>query len=180
MNAYKSPDGRIRTDVYERKGTRFCVAELTLKGTLITEFGGRGEVTGQIYYENRDFVHHLASYLSDYKIEIQYVSRYEPVRMETLCTKCGNAGLSRELDMQLPERIREVPVMPIFVCRKCSQRHYSLTDEYLRYLVASNKRLFEDNELKEIDNDMEASINVLKEYIIRIFASKKISKIVIK
>lgn len=97
--------------------------------------------------------------------------------MRALCTKCGNLGLYRELDLVSPDRIREVPVMPIFICKKCSQKHYSLTDEYLKYLVLSNKQLFESAELKEIDTDLESSINTLKEYIIRIFASKRISKV---
>jgi hypothetical protein len=109
-------------------------------------------------------------------LEIIDVDQYKQIEMKAKCSGCGNIGLVRELDTHQAKSIVDVPVVPIFVCKKCGHKHYSLTDQYLKTLVASNKDLFEPSELEEINKDGYGSINTLKEYIIRIFASKRISK----
>lgn len=174
MNVYRSA-GRIKTDVYEREGLKFCLVEDTFKGTLITEFNLDCEVVNQNYLQNHNVLHELSSYVGSL-LEINDVGEYKQIEMKAKCTECGNVGLVRELDTHQAKSIVNIPVVPIFVCRKCGHKHYSLTDQYLKTLVANNKHLFEPSELEEINKDRYGSINTLKEYIIRIFASKRISR----
>lgn len=68
---------------------------------------------------------------------------------------------------------------PIFRCTKCDKRFYSITRTYLERLVDRKAELFDEKELEELRKDRETFINTLNEYIIRIFASKRIHKIVI-
>ncbi len=178
LKAYVSPDGRIRTDVYGRNGMKFCIAEATGKGTLITEFNERCEVTLQ-KYGSADQLGELGRHVSNAAVKLVDVVRYERVVMPAKCSRCGAEGLHRELDSMDPSMIREVPVVPIFSCTACGQRHYSMTDEYLESLAFSNRNLFTDEELKELDVNSAATINTLKEYIIRIFASKKINRAIV-
>lgn len=70
-----------------------------------------------------------------------------------------------------------MPVMPLYYCTNCSKQSYYLTNTYLEYLIYNNKGLFTNKEQVELQNDEEAFIAELKEYIIRIFASKKIMQI---
>lgn len=133
-------------------------------------------MVNQSYLQNHNFLHELSSYVDGQLLEIIDVDEYSPIEMKAKCSQCGNVGLVRELDTHDAKKITNVPVVPIFICRKCSHRHYSLTDQYLSTLVVSNKHLFEPGELEEINRDRDGSINTLKEYIIRIFASKRISR----
>ncbi len=179
LKAYKSPDGRIRTEQYMRTGERFCIVEAAKRGTLLTEFSGTGEVTDQRYVKDADPISELSGYLSGYAIDLASVDRYEGVKINAKCSKCASLGLARELDRSIPIGFNDVPVIPIFVCinSKCGQRHFSLTRDYLAVLVNGNRQLFESDELRELDENPQAAMDTLQEYIIRIFASKKISRI---
>lgn len=143
---------------------------------MITEFNPKGEVLAQTFFKGRDVVADLSAYLQGEKLELIDVANHDPVVMNARCEKCGNLGLARELDQLQTKTMKDVPVLPIFLCAKCNQKHYTLTEEYLNGLVEANKHLFEPEELMEIDTDPEATINTIREYIIRIFASKKISR----
>lgn len=154
---------------------KFCLVEETFKGILITEFNLNNEVVNQSYKPNGNFLHELSSYVGSL-IEIIDVDQYKHIEMKAKCSSCANVGLTRELDMKPAKSIVDVPVVPIFICEKCGHKHYSLTDQYLKILVANNMHLFEANEMEEINKDRDGSINTLKEYIIRIFASKRISR----
>ncbi len=176
IKSSRSPDGRIRTERYEKNGFRFCAADPVAGGTLITEFNPKGEVLAQTFFKGRDIVADLCTYLEVEKLELIDVANHDPVMMNAKCEKCGNLGLARELDRLQTRTIKEVPVLPIFLCAKCNERHYTLTEEYISRLVEANKHLFEPEELMEIDTNQEATINTIREYIIRIFASKKISR----
>lgn len=151
-----------------------------MKGTLVTEFSADCQVTGQSYVNSKDVLLVLRSYLNEHTIEAIDVDRYSPVEMKARCSKCGNGQLARELDGIAPTKIVEAPVgPPIFVCSKCGHRHYSITNEYVRSVALANKHLFEKNELAELEKNEEVTVNELKEIIIRSFASKKISRVVL-
>lgn len=86
----------------------------------------------------------------------------------------------RELDSKKPEEILEVPVIPLFTCSSCGKRFYNMSDSYLRKLVEQNRDMFEKDDIMEKERDGDAFINTLNENIIRVFASKKISRLVIE
>lgn len=172
-----SSDRRIRTQEYVKYGkTMFSVAEETVNGVLVTEFESNGQVVNQSYRKGKDGVKELQEYLGISDVEIKEIGDYRGIEAQSECASCGNTAFKRELDATPPSKMLNVPVIPIFLCAKCGKKHYSLTDSYLRSLVKGNKAMFEDNELKQIDKDTDGSMKEMQEYIIRIFASKKISR----
>ncbi len=176
----RSDDGRMRTQEYLKGGERvFSVAEQTREGSLITEFNSANEVVNQVCLQARDAESALAAYLGIKAgdIRVVRVGSYSGVRIGAKCRGCGAAGLARELDSVAPTEIKDVPVVPIFICTVCGKRHYLLTDNYLNELVKNNGALFDKEEMAEISKDPRSSIKMLQEYIIRIFASKKISRV---
>ncbi len=180
LKVNRSSDGRYRTCEYAKGGkTLFCLAEKAGGGTLITEFYKSGEVANQIHYKEGDAEKLLSSYLGT-TIETVLSGKYERVSVSAQCTGCKKNELSRELDLVQPEGISEVPVVPIFRCLFCGKRHYSMSKEYLRLLASRNPGLFDNEEIKEREKDEALFVNTLNEYVIRIFASKKISRLVVR
>ncbi len=180
LRVNKSSDGRYRTSEYARGGkTLFCLAERTSGGTLITEFYKSGEAANQIHYKEGEAEKLLSSYLGA-AIEIVSSGEYERVSISAQCLGCKRRAPVRELDLALPESLIEVPVVPIFRCLGCGKRHYSMSKEYLRLLADRNPELFDKEELKERDKDEALFVNTLNEYVIRIFASKKISRLIVR
>lgn len=178
IELYRSPDNRLRTSFYEKSGRRaFSLSERTAFGVLLTEFSEDGEVFDQHCIKEKDHLGALAKYLGLGSPVVVDVDAYEKVSANAACGGCSGRGLARELDLVAPEAINNVPVVPIFVCRSCKQKSYSMTESYLRNLVKSNAPLFTEEERKELDADENKFIGVLQEYIIRIFASKKISRL---
>lgn len=168
--------GRYKTATYEKEGSKcFCIAESTMKGVLLTEFEEGGAVVNQAYRKSKNAELSLKDYLGN-NLAVKDASEYEKVVYKTPCPECSGA-LVRELDLKEPGNIGNVPVVPIFTCAKCSKRFYSMTDRYLRMLVNENQDLFEGEELKEKEKDIDAFINTLNEYIVRVFASKKIGRL---
>jgi hypothetical protein len=170
--------GRYRSMSYVSNGEKgFCVAEQTRKGALVTEFNEHGVAVNQVYHKDveaesllKDYLKHVGS------VEIRAGDYYERVYSNSACNQCGGRVV-RELDLKEPESIAEVPVVPIFVCTECSKKYYSMSKSYLRHLVNENQDLFEKRDLEEKEKDIDAFINTLNEYIVRVFASKKISKL---
>lgn len=100
---------------------------------------------------------------------------YEEVKLNRQCPHCGGTSLVRFANSVMTSK--ELPVMPIYSCNACTKRSYYLTDEYLAFLVKNNKALFEGAELAELEKDSQAFMHEMKEYIIRIFATKHIARI---
>ena len=150
-------DGRrYRTATYSCAGSkRFCIAERTSKGTLITEFTDTGMPLNQVYLRALDSDHKLLEYLSERANAFASFSKgtYEPVIPAAKCSTCSAGRIFRELDLLSPAEIGDVPVVPIFRCASCGTRHYSLTTQYLKELAKSNHDLFSDEELKEMEVD---------------------------
>ncbi len=173
MKFYRSSDTRLKSDFYNVNGEEICcLVEKTQGGMLVTEFNRRGIVERQAHLKPED-----SDYKSMYEsMEIADSGEYRLIAVDARCAACGGE-ISRELDLVHPSVINAVPVVPMYVCRKCGKRHYSMTESYLRDLVKSKKELFEERDLKELSEDEGAFLGTLQEYIIRIFASKKISRI---
>ncbi len=172
-----SDDGRIVTSTYEREGqSRFCLSERTKYGTLISEFSSNSEVLNQVHIGSTDNEKSLLEYLGSKERRVVLVGAYRGIKVNAKCSSCGKIGLRRILDLSSPMEITEVPVVPLFKCAACGKIHYSMTDEYLRRIMQDKEGLFEPGELAEVRKDGNASVKMLQEYIIRIFASKKISR----
>ena len=178
ISAYRSPEERVRTDNYGEGGGSFCIAERLISGTLVTEFKATGEVVNQAYSKKKETDSALAEYFGpDASIEFFDRPSYEPVKVMASCTKCGTETIDRDLDRRDTRTVSKVPVVPIYVCRTCKTRFYSLTDAYLKRLVESNVSLFDEGEIKEREKNEMEFVHELHEYIIRIFASKRIHKL---
>lgn len=175
VNAYKSPEGRIRTECFGEDG-EFCLSEKTRSGSLVTRFAGSGLVKDQMHYSSKSIEVALAEYLGG-EIKIVPVERYERVIADSPCKKCGEKKVTRELDLVGAGMVENIPVIPLFRCLSCGERFYSMSSEYLSLLANRNVGLFEQDELKEKEKDGELFVKTLNEYVIRIFASKKISRL---
>jgi predicted RNA-binding Zn-ribbon protein involved in translation (DUF1610 family) len=99
---------------------------------------------------------------------------YEDVKLKKPCPGCGSASLER-CDRSVSGD--ELPVVPMYVCKSCGKKSYHLTAKYLEYLISRNKGLFEQDELAKMGDNHGAFVNELEEYILRIFASKKVMRI---
>lgn len=178
----RSPDKRLRTDVYKTKeGESFSIAEETASGTLITEFKVNGEILNQLFDSDKDTRRALSEYFGETaELNITDTNVYEHVKVNASCPKCGSEKVERFLDKQETRKISNIPVVPLFVCDKCGSKFYSMSDSYLRRLISSNESLFEADEAAERSKDENKFVHTLQEYIIRIFASKKIQKLTIK
>ena len=166
-----------------RKGGRYkvhvsesvvLIFEKTRKGVLTTSIDKRLGVLDQEYVDAIDMDGAIMSRVPDARSVVAVDDMTKTV-LERPCKMCGT-NLVRELDFAEPYALDDVPVVPIFRCGKCDKRYYSMTKEYLSRLVDRNNGLFSADESGEIAKDREKGINTLNEYIIRIFASKKISR----
>jgi len=98
--------------------------------------------------------------------------KYKRVRLDKVCPACKKDALERQLDAV--NTIKEIPIIPLYVCSDCGERSYYLTKEYLLYLVETKRELFDKGEAAEYEKDSKKFVDELKEYVIRIFASKRI------
>lgn len=181
VNVLRSPDGRLKADFYRDNEKLTVLSEKIKGGFLVTEFNCDGEVLLQSLESIDNGISALKRHLSiDDSCNIVDTEAYEGINVNAECSKCGKRNIRRELDMLDTEALSKIPTMPMFVCTSCGQRFYSLTDNYLKELIHSSIDLFTEEELAEKGKDEDAFVNELKEYIIRIFASKKVMKVSIK
>ncbi len=156
-------DGQKRTVLWEPLGS----------GTVETIFDGEGAIALQrIFSDKIDKEAQVARFIKAEKIAGVRQGDYSEIRFNKKCPTCGADSLQR-----LAETISDsskMPVMPIYVCGSCKGKSYYLTDSYLEHLISNNVDLFEENERKALDSDKGAFVKEIKEYIIRIFASKRI------
>ncbi|MGC8479817.1 MAG: hypothetical protein ACP5M9_04095 [Candidatus Micrarchaeia archaeon] len=173
---YKYIEGRYLSQEYTKDGINIIdIYEKTNKGILMTKFSKTHGVISQIYMKQGTIPElFYKEYRNDFVIEEKQSK--EKTSIDKRCDSCSGI-LYRELEYTEPWNITDVPVVPIFRCGSCSKRFYSMTKEYLEDLVVKNKDLFDDNEISELNKNKEEFINTLNAYIIRIFASKKISRL---
>lgn len=177
----RSNGSRYRTELYSREGSeRFCIVEKVAKGVLLSEFNTDGEILVQLLNDTTDPEAEMRKHLGVKDVEVTDTDSYSPVRLNAECVSCKGSAVVRELDLSEPQKIKDVPVVPLYVCSGCKKHFYTMTDEYLRFLVSANSALFEEEEAKERVKDEALFIKTLQEYIVRIFAARKISRITIK
>lgn len=176
LNVFESSDGRLRTDLVD-PGDSFVLAEKTAKGVLLSKFSLDGELLDQVYSRNGAALDNLKAYLNSEELSVKKVAEYKHVLVNTECNGCRSRSIKRVLDLVEPNKIVDVPVVPLFVCTACRKKFYSMSNSYLAKLVKNNLDLFESDDAKKKDKDEAAFINELKENIIRIFASKRITLI---
>ncbi len=99
---------------------------------------------------------------------------YEDVKLKKPCPGCGSNALER-CDRSVSGDA--LPVVPMYLCKECGKTSYHLTTKYLEYLIGRNKNLFAQDELAKMDDNHDVFVNELEEYILRIFASKKVMRI---
>ena len=172
--AYKSANGKARTASRDGK---FVVADELKDCSLITFFNENGEVLDQRILKGKSVEEGLEYYVGPLKI---VESEYKEVEVKAVCPRCGKRSIRRELDLVDTRKLSNVPVVPIYVCTSCGQGFYSLTKEYLKKIVDEHLDLFSAEESSEREKNEDAFINELYEYIIRIFASKKLMRIKIE
>ncbi len=143
-------------------------------GILETSFDANGEVLDQKLLKREIGIEEAArSFLEGIEGEIM-AAEYKDVETAKACPKCGSTNVKRDIGALKEDGI---PIVPRYVCMDCGTHSYRLTDRYLEKLVYSNKPMFSKEELDALDKDSTAFMKELKEYIIRIFASKKIMEI---
>ncbi|MDE1825178.1 MAG: hypothetical protein KGH61_00645 [Candidatus Micrarchaeota archaeon] len=178
LKAFRSPDGRYRTALYSVEGEEhFLIAEKTANGVLLSEFTGIGEVVDQVYKASANLLAELKAYPHGAG-EITISERpYEYLTVNVHCTNCDSRTMRRELDSLEVSKIVEVPVVPMFLCTKCNKKFYTMSKRYLRNLIARNPELFEKEELKRREENEAAFLSEIQEYMVRIFASKRLALI---
>lgn len=177
----RNPDGRVQLQYTHSSGRRTVVWEPIKEGVAETIFDDQGAVLRQsLVPGTTDIDKRLALQMRELLKEanvdkVRESAEYNEIKLKKNCPACGTDTLS-----QYREKVggmETIPIVPTYLCGKCNGRSYYLTDQYLDQLVSTNKELFSEQELSELRSNKEAFMSELKEYIIRIFASKKIIRI---
>ena len=173
---YKKSEGRYITEQYVKDNNKIItIFERINSGVVISNISYEKGVLSQKYLKNSTISDSLANELH-YEFSIIEKKDAQKTTVEKKCDSCSGT-LYRELEAADTWNIKDVPVVPIFRCENCGKRFYSMTKPYLESLVNENKELFEGADILEMEKNKEEFIKTLNEYIIRIFASKKISRI---
>ncbi len=173
----ESPTHSIKLEFYsEGIGMVSLVWEPVEDAILQTLFDLNGGVLNQNLVEAggksaRDFADKFieANGLEDIRESI-----YEEVKLNKACPKCGSKNLSKSVTKL---KKGNIPIIPTYICNDCNSKSYYLTDTYLKYLIENHKDLFDENELKELNEDRDRLLENMQEYISRIFAMKKVYRI---
>ncbi len=176
LTIYKKSEGRYITEQYEKDNDKIItIFERINNGVVISNISYENGVISQKYLKNSTIPD---SFINELHREFS-VTEKKDAQKTTIGKKCDSCSgaLYRELEAVDTWNIKEIPVVPIFRCDSCGKRFYSMTKSYLESLVNENKELFEEVDLLEMEKNKEEFIKTLNEYIIRIFASKKISRI---
>ncbi len=173
----RGKDGAVRIDYSQSSGTRVAMWEPISNGVMHTIFNGEGAIVRRDFFECLNSISVIDKCVSDFvdseRIAIEGHDDMHEVALSKNCPSCNETGLLLEVERK-EGKITNIPVMPVYKCNKCGKRSYYLTDEYLDHLVSGNIDLFKGPEQRQMQADKEAFRKELKEYIIRIFASKRI------
>ncbi len=143
---------------------------------LQTSFNAEGGIIDQKLLKLEQYtIRHLADdFIGREGIDVRE-GVFEEVKLDKQCPHCGKHAIKR-----FSQGISEpsaVPVMPMYICMECKGQSYFLTDEYLDVLIKKHKDMFESAELEELSKNEQTFIKEVKEYIIRVFAAKKVLNI---
>ncbi len=160
---------RSRVDYYEAGELFIETFEESGNHVIRTSFNRAGEVLGREMLPSRSRAHSkLATDFANAKGN-PVATEYAEIDVLKPCPKCGGSLAY--------EDSRADVVLPVLVCGSCRSKSFCLTDEYLAKLVKLNKVLFDDSERKMMDESPDAFKAELRDHIIKIYASKHISKI---
>ncbi|MEM3503824.1 MAG: hypothetical protein QW134_06340 [Nitrososphaeria archaeon] len=154
-------EGKNITKVFERVS----------KGILEVEYNDNGSIIHQKLVDPAKKLEDEAKeYLLNIKAKKIITKPYSDVKLNKKCPNCGSISLERIKD-------GDISIMPIYTCKICGARSYDLTLEYLENLIKENILLFSDEEQKELEHNHAAFVTELNDYILKIYASKKIMHI---
>ena len=156
-----------RLDYSGISGSSSCTIERYGGGTLRTYFDKEGAILHREPVDPKKGIEEIAMETARLLGTPVKGGEYSPVKLSKPCPTCAASTL-------IEHRDSSVPIMPIYVCTSCGAKAFMLTDEYLSQLVRENLRAFSDAERKELETDPGKFSDELREYIIRIFASKRI------
>lgn len=169
----RSMHGKARIEYSDKGGKAVVIFEPVGNYVLESRFDDHGFITDQKLLKNGQSVDQvIKGFVGGIGASEIIDEEYRDVTLQKECPKCGGSPLTRYMDTVLYPK--EAPVMPFYICGKCKEKSYYLTDAYLRNLVTSNKELFDDAELSQMQKDEAAFMKELRAYIIRIFASQRI------
>ena len=163
-----SKDGKFRVD-YVSNG-KWLIEEFETikdKGILEITYNANGEVLNQKLLKG-EISMLVNSFTSNPNSKI-LTKDYEEIKITRPCPVCKKGAIKKE---KIP-----IPIIPTYICDSCGSKSYNLTDEYLSKLAYENIHLFSNLEIKELKENNQKFMKELKEYIIRIFASKHITNI---
>ena len=164
-----SRGGKARVDYSTERGSFTETFEEHGKGVLRTSFNADGRVLDRRLLKQAGARATAAEFAKALKVEV-LAAEYCDVEIRKGCPKCDGS-------LRLHAAEGDVPIMPVYVCRGCGARSLDLTDEYLSALVRENRALFDSSELEEMERSPETFSSELRDYIIKIYASKHIMKI---
>ncbi len=162
--------GIYRLDYKDEKGNDAIRTYEESNGHVVyVQYEKDGSVVDQGFTERPldDSVKEFLLSLQDYK---EIAADYKEVTLQRKCPKCNSGSLTR---------IREgsFSIVPMYICNACKTKSYHLSNAYLKKLVYEHMSLFESNEKEELVQDEEKFMAELKDYILKIYAAKKIMKI---
>lgn len=173
----ESPDHKIKleyvvndkrvTTLWEPKGNDMVLlSNFNIEGGLLNQrlFKAADKTTKDIA---NDFIDQNG-------IEDIRESVFEDIRLDKECPSCKSKSLARFAEFANTDKI---PIIPMYICKKCNSRSYYLTDDYLTILINEHKDLFEEAEIKESEEDFDKFRDNVKEYISRVMAMNKVIRI---
>ena len=136
---------------YVKEGSqRIILWETKNNATLETSFNSDGYILMQkvVDLETTPLDKRVMESLREANISQTKQAQFSDVKINKPCPKCGEGDLSRYVEAFASKK--EIPVMPLYYCAKCTTKSYLLTNEYLEYLVDTNKSMFSEEELSEL------------------------------
>ncbi|MFI5412885.1 MAG: hypothetical protein ACHQX1_03255 [Candidatus Micrarchaeales archaeon] len=176
----RNSNGNVKLEYYENDRLRSALWEPFSTGILNTIFDEDGAVLRQEMLPKKNDTQkemdaHISEFMKSANVKNATDSSYNEIKLQKKCPTCGSSSISRYIELNGEKPV--VPILPTYLCAGCKGRCYYLSDTYLDYLVSNNNDLFSKEELKELESNKDAFLSELKEYIIRIFASKRIMRI---
>jgi hypothetical protein len=170
----KDGNGRMRLEYVAQGRQKIVLWETKNYGTIETEFNSEGHILLQrvVDIQAVPLSERVIELLRQANISDTRQAQFSDVKINKACPKCSQYVLTRYVEAFASKK--EVPVMPLYYCPNCTTKSYHLTNEYLEYLIETNKLMFSQEEVLELGKDKSRFVTELQAYIIRIFASKKI------
>ncbi len=167
-------DNKLKIEYSENNTKKIRLFELINNQILETIFNENGAIIQTLFLKNNTIDSATNIFFNSLNEKIERSEEtFEEIKLKKLCPKCTSDSLNRFINQSK----KEIPIVPIYICNNCNEKSYYLTQEYLEYLVLNNKNLFEKTELDQLNTNKNEFLNELSEYINRILASKKISRI---